>query len=371
MIYLDYAATTPIDPKVIDTMIDFMKLTYGNPSSKYYQQAEDAKKALKIAHDQVAELLNCKSMDIQFNGGATEGNNFVLKGIADANKNKGKHIITTRVEHKAILSTCHYLESNGYEISYLKVNMHGQIEIEELKETIRPDTILVSIMWANNEIGTINPIKNLAKLCNEKKILFHTDATQAVGKIDIDLDDVPVDFLTCSAHKLYGPKGVGATFIRSSKYGRKPTITPLIHGGAQEDNLRAGTESLHNIVGFGKACEIARTDMSNYLPKIVDIEKDIITQLSAIPNIIFNSPNDNKIPGIINFSIPGINNEFAIKLLSEHYALSSGSACAIGEPSHVLKELGHDESDYFRISLGKFSEKIDLDNLKFILLKFL
>lgn len=367
MIYLDYAATTPIDPRVIDEMTDFMKNCYGNPSSKYYHQAEQAKKALSTARGRVASLFNCKTQDILFNSGATEGNNFILKGIADSHKEKGKHIITSVAEHKAVLSTCKYLEEQGYEVTYLPIDQNGMISLENLKRAFRPDTILVSIMWANNEIGSINDIDAIANICKERKVFFHTDATQAVGKIDINLDKIPVDFLTCSAHKLYGPKGIGATFIRSSKYGRKPKITPLIHGGAQEFGLRAGTESLHNIVGFGKACEIAQTEMNEYLNHIRKIENDVINQLKTIPTIIFNSPSTNKIPGIINFSIPGVNNEYVIKILSEDYSISSGSACAIGEPSHVLNELNIFESNYIRISVGKFSKYVVLTNLVNIL----
>ncbi|MBN2836540.1 MAG: cysteine desulfurase [Candidatus Delongbacteria bacterium] len=363
MIYLDYAATTPLDPTVIEEMYNFMKSCYGNPSSKYYEQSEQSKTAIRTARERVANLFNCKPEDILFNSGATEGNNFILKGIADAYKHKGQHIITSVAEHKAILSTCKYLETQGYDITYLPVNKQGVVELESLEKAFRNDTILVSIMWANNEIGSINDINTISKKCKEQGILFHTDATQIVGKLPIDLKQIEVDFLTCSAHKLYGPKGIGATFIRSSKYGRKPKITPLIHGGAQENGLRAGTESLHNIVGFGKACEISQSEMNNYIKHIEAIENDIIEQLKTLPTIQFNSPKDNKIPGIINFSIPGINNEFAIKMLSEHYSISSGSACAIGEPSHVLKELGNEESDYFRISLGKFTKNIDITEM--------
>lgn len=363
MVYLDYAATTPVDPQVIESMYEYMKSCYGNPSSKYYTQSELAKASLNTARESVSKLINCKPEDIQFNSGATEGNNFILKGVADSLKDKGKHIITSSVEHKAILSTCKYLESNGFKVTYLPVNEFGQISLEDLKSSIKDTTILVSIMWGNNEIGSLNDIKSISDICLDNKVKLHTDATQVLGKLKIDLEDIKVDFLTCSAHKIYGPKGIGATYIRSSKYGIKPKITPLIHGGAQEDNLRAGTESTHNIVGFGKACEIALNTMDSYIPQIKKVEQDILDQLSVIPNIKFNGYDTNKVPGIINFTIPDLNNEFAIKTLSKDYALSSGSACAIGEPSHVLKELGHTKSDYFRISIGKFTESVDLSGM--------
>lgn len=363
MIYLDYAATTPIDPEVIEIMYEYMKSCYGNPSSKYYTQSQLAKDALKTARENVSKILNCNPRDIQFNSGATEGNNFILKGVANSLKYKGNHIITSSVEHKSIINTCKYLETKGFEVTYLPVNKFGQINLNDLRSSIKDTTILVSIMWGNNEIGSLNDIKSISNICIENNIKFHTDATQVLGKIKLDLDLVKVDFLTCSAHKIYGPKGVGATFMKSSKYGIKPKITPLIHGGSQEDNLRAGTESTHNIVGFGTACKIAVRTMDIYIPQIKKMEQNIIDQLSVIPNIKFNCYDTNKVPGIINFTIPELNNEFAIKVLSKYYAISSGSACAIGEHSHVLKAIGHNKSDYFRISIGKFTNSVDLTKM--------
>lgn len=355
MIYLDNAATTPLDPEVLETMIEYMKTEYGNPSSKYYPQAERAKKALRHARSLVANLIHTEDDDeIIFSSGATEGNNMIIKGVADAYQEKGNHIITTCIEHKAVLEPCKYLETKGYEVTYLLVDTKGRISLEELEQAITNETILISIMWGNNEIGTIQPIKEISEICKKHDVLFHTDATQVVGKVPINLQELNIDFLTFSAHKLYGPKGTGAVYIRNDEYGLKPELTPLFHGGAQEDHLRAGTHAMHNIVGFGKACEVAARDMNTYIPQMKQTEEEFIEKLNkTIPEAIINGDLNNKIPGILSITIPGISNEILIKKLSDQYALSSGSACGLGEPSYVLSNINAMSSNTLRVVFPK------------------
>ncbi|PAB60534.1 cysteine desulfurase family protein [Anaeromicrobium sediminis] len=380
MIYLDNNATTPIDPEVFDAMEPYLKEEYGNPSSKYYLKAENAKKAVEKAREQVASLINSDPTEIIFTGGASESNNFIIKGVADYQKfieNSGNHIITSKVEHKAVLQTCKFLngevfmnseENNmyapkvdrGYEVTFLDVNEYGQVSTENLSNNINDNTILTSLIWGNNEIGSLNDILSLAKVCKEKDILFHSDATQVLGKLDIDISKVPVDFLSFSAHKLYGPKGVGAAFIRSGEF-LMPDITALIHGGSQEYGYRAGTHAVHNIVGFGKACEIAKRDMNDYIEKIKKSEIEVRNALKEkFNNIVFLGDPNNHIPGTISFILPDKHNELYIKQISDRIAISSGSACSINEPSYVLDAIGrkNDNTHFFRMSIGKFEKTI-------------
>ncbi len=383
MIYLDNSATTPIDPEVKDAMMPYLTEEYGNPSSKYYTLAENAKKAVEESREKIARLINAEPDEIIFTSCASESNNMIIKGVADYKKyveNKGNHIITSVTEHKSVLQPCKFLagfedaltnkERNrfkpgkkverkidrGYEVSFLPVNKYGQVEAAVLKNAIKDTTTLVSLIWGNNEIGTLNPIFDLASLCKSKGVLFHSDATQILGKVRIDVKEVPVDFLSFSAHKLYGPKGIGACFIRKSNYGLKPAMTALIHGGSQEDGYRAGTHCVHNIVGFGKAAEIALRDMDSYLPKIIDLEKQLKEELKrAIPNSEFNGHPEQKIPGVISVTLPGINNELLIKKLKDTVAISTGSACSADEPSYVLDAIGKGSAtrNTIRLSVSK------------------
>jgi cysteine desulfurase len=360
MIYLDNAATTPLDSRVLETMYEFMKTTYGNPSSKYYNQAENSKKILNWAREEVAKLINCQPDEIIFTSGATESNNFILKGVANAFKDKGKHIVTTKVEHSSVLEVCRYLERCGYEVTYLDVDHYGRVDPEELKRSIKEDTILVSVVWGNNEIGTINDVKSIAEICKEKGVLFHTDATQALGKIKVNLAEIEADFLSISAHKIYGPKGVGACFIRKDKNGLRIKVEPLLHGGEQEYSLRAGTQPVHNIVGFGKACEIVREEMHVYVKNILMLEEMFVKKLLAeIPKAKINGDLSNKLPGILSITIEGINNELFLKWVSDRYALSSGSACSINKPSQVLKAIGMEQysKNTIRVSIGRFNNE--------------
>lgn len=398
MIYLDNSATTPIDPEVLDAMLPYLKEEYGNPSSRYYSLAVNAYNAVEKAREQVASLINADPKEIIFTGGASESNNFIIKGVADYKKyyeESGNHIITSTVEHKSVLQTCKFLNGDvfwnkseksiaskflkkknetkkidrGYEVSFLPVNKYAQVEEDTFKNAIKDNTILASFIWGNNEIGSLNDIEGLCKIAKDKNILFHSDATQVLGKIDIDVKKLPVDFLSMSAHKIYGPKGVGAAFVRQSGLSNYK-ITSLIHGGLQEDGYRAGTSAVHNIVGFGKACEIAKRDMNEYIKKISEMEIETKKMLTEkYPGVEFLGDPDNHIPGVIGMLIPGIINDMFIKDMAdkEVCAISSGSACGIGEPSYVIKEIGiwDRSSSFLRLTLSRFSNINDLKTESF------
>lgn len=383
MIYLDNSATTPIDPEVLDAMLPYLKEEFGNPSSRHYTLAKNAERAVEEAREKLASLINCKPEELIFTSGASESNNFIIKGVADYKKfyeNKGNHIITSKVEHKSVIQCCKFLngevyfnkEKNkrkslvskttenikidrGFEATFLDVNEYGQVEASTLLDSIKDSSILVSLIWGNNELGSLNNILELSKVAKDKGVLFHSDATQVLGKIDIDTQKIPVDFLSFSAHKIYGPKGIGATFMRKGKYAL-PNLTALIHGGLQENGYRAGTHAVHNIVGFGKAAEIAKRDMNTYMAKIKELEIEAKKLLKEkVPNIEFLGDPENHIPGVISMLIPGVINEMLIKDLGDKVAISSGSACSIGEPSYVVEAIGKGEcsSNFIRVSLNK------------------
>lgn len=364
MIYLDNAATTPMDPEVLETMIEYMKTEYGNPSSKYYPQALRAQEALKHARSQVADLLGCDPEYLLFTSGATESNNFIIKGVAEKYHRKGNHIITSKIEHKAVLETCKHLEKQGFQVTYVGNDELGHVNIDELEDAIKDETILVSIMWGNNEIGTLNDIEKISTLCRKKDILFHTDATQVVGKVDMNLKKVPVDFMSMSAHKIYGPKGIGIAYIGPDDLGLRYKLPALLDGGDQEYKMRAGTHAMHNIVGFGKACEVAKRDMNEYVPIILGVENELKKELlKARPDITFNGDQDDKIPGLLSINIPGINNELFCKQVSGELAISTGSACSISDGSYVIESLNSiDNHLILRVTLGKLS---DFSVLKF------
>ena len=388
MIYLDNSATTQIDPEVLDAMLPYLKEEYGNPSSRYYTLAINAEKAVEKAREQLALLINANPKDIIFTSGASESNNFIIKGIADYKKyyeEKGNHIITSTVEHKSVLQACKFLNGDifwnksdatvasqflkkkkslkkvdrGFEVTFLPVNEYGQITEASFKDSIKENTILASFIWGNNEIGSLNNIEKLCNIAKERDILFHSDATQVLGKIDIDVTKIPIDFLSFSAHKLYGPKGIGAAFIRQNDI-TDFKMTSLIHGGLQERGYRGGTSAVHNIVGFGKACEIAKRDMNEYIKKISKLEIETKKMLiERYPGIEFLGDPENHIPGVIGALIPNIVNDMMIKDIGDKIAISSGSACGIGEPSYVIQEIGlsHRSSSFIRITLGKFNNE--------------
>lgn len=362
MLYLDNSATTPILPEVLDAMLPYLKEEFGNPSSKYYTLAENAKKAVAIARQQVATLLGCEPDEIIFTSGATESNNMILKGVADFYQNQGNHIVTTKVEHPSVLETCKYLETKGIKVTYLDVDQYGRINLSQLEEIISNNKpILISVIWGNNEIGSLNEIERIALLCEEHKIFFHSDATQVLGKVKFNLNDLPgINFMSCSAHKVHGPKGVGAAVIRRNELGLKTKLTPLLHGGGQENDYRSGTLAVHNIVGFGKAAEIAYLNIDNNINKLLELEaqcKRILHQKFG-EILVYNNDDSNKIPGVISIQLKGVNNELFIRKIADQVALSTGSACSSTKPSHVLQAIGKELSEVrqtLRITISPFT----------------
>lgn len=360
--YFDNAATTKIRPEVVDTMMPFITENYGNPSS-IYKISRGNKEAVEKAREQIANAINAKTNEIYFTAGGSESDNWALKGIADSYSNKGKHIITSCIEHHAILHTCEYLETKGYEITYLPVDEYGKIRMEDLKNAIREDTILVSIMFANNEIGTIQPIAEIGALCKEKNIIFHTDAVQAVGHVPIDVEAMNINLLSMSGHKFYGPKGIGALYI-----GKGLKIGSYIHGGAQERKRRAGTENVPGIVGMGKALELAVNEMNEEVSRLTALRSKLIDGiLNTIPHARLNGHPTDRLPGNVNISFEFIEGESMLLLLDMQgiYA-SSGSACTSGslDPSHVLLAIGlpHEKAHgSLRLSMGHFTTEADVD----------
>lgn len=339
VVYMDYSATTYTKDEVLKEMLPYFTQHFGNPSSTY-GLARETTKAIDVARERVAKALNCDRSEVYFTGGGSEADNWALKGVAFANASKGKHIITTRIEHHAILHTCEYLQKLGFEITYLNVNEEGFIDLEELKRAIRKDTILVSVMFANNEIGTIEPIKEIGKICKENGVLFHTDAVQAIGHVEIDVKEMNIDLLSLAAHKFYGPKGIGALYIR-----RGVRIDNLIHGGAQERNRRAGTENIASIVGLGKAIEMATTDIEEKSKRLKALRDKLIDGLlEKVPYTRLNGPrNEGRLNNNVNICFNFIEGEGILLWLDEAgICASSGSACTSGslDPSHVLLSIG-------------------------------
>lgn len=362
MLYLDNSATTKVLKEVYDEMIPYISEYYGNPNSKYYEQALIASDAVNLARNRVAQFLNCNNEEIIFTSGSTESNNFFLKGYCHANKEKGKHIIVSSIEHSCIMNTAKFLEEEGYKVTFLPVNKNGMVDIKDLKNSIQKDTILVSIMWANNELGSMNDIKSLSKECHKHGIAFHTDATQVAGKYKIDLEEYKdIDFLSLSGHKFYGPKGIGIAFIRKDSNGMYPKITPLLHGGEQEFGFRSGTLAVHQIVGIGKAAEIALNDLDDNIKKLKKYEKEFISKLKQAfgDKIVINNNFDNKIPGLVSVRIKGYNNQLFLKNASNIISASTGSACSNAKPSYVLKACGYTDEEIretIRFSLSAYGD---------------
>lgn len=361
-VYMDNAATTALRRDVLDAMMPYLTDIYGNPSSLHYF-GQEAHKAVENARHQVASALNAEDNEIVFTGCGTEADNMALKGIAEKYQSKGKHIITSSVEHHAILHTCEYLEKHGFEVTYLPVDEYGMVKAEQVRDAIRSDTILVSIMFANNEVGTIMPIKEIGAVCREKGVFFHTDAVQAVGHVAIDVKAMNIDLLSLSAHKLHGPKGVGALYIRKGIVG-----PPLLHGGAQERRKRAGTENVAGIVGLGKAIEIACSDIEGTSKRMCYLRDKLINGIEAsIPEVKLNGHRTERLPGNVNFSIKYIEGESILLMLDINgIAASSGSACTSGslDPSHVLLAMGmpHETAHgSLRLTLGDDTTEDDID----------
>lgn len=361
-VYLDYSATTPVKEEVVREMLPFFTERYGNPSS-LYSVGLDAKAGLDEARARVAGLINAEPKEIFFTSCGTESDNWVLEGTANALKNKGRHIITSRIEHHAILHTCEYLEKLGFEITYLDVDGDGFVSPEALEKAIRKDTILVSIMMVNNEIGTIEPIKELAAVAKAHGVLFHTDAVQGLGNVPIDVKDLGVDFLSMSAHKIYGPKGVGALYMRKGV-----RITNFMHGGAQETKRRAGTENLAGIAGFGKAAELAAANLEQHIEHSTKLRNYFWEQIEAnISGVTLNGSREKRHPGNLNVSFDYIEGESILLMLDAFgISISTGSACSSKSlvPSHVLEAIGISITKMngtVRFTVGDFTMKEDID----------
>ena len=338
IIYFDNSATTKIKREVLEEMIPYLTKEYGNASS-LYSIGRKSKRAIEKARKQVAELINCKTNEIYFTGSGSESDNMALKGYAYANKEKGNHIITSKIEHPAILETCKNLEEKGFEISYIDVNEDGIIKLNELEKAIKPTTIIISIMFANNEIGTIQPIDEIGKIAKKNNIIFHTDAVQAIGNTQIDVEKLNIDMLSLSGHKIHAPKGIGALYIKNGV-----NIEKIINGGHQEKDKRAGTENVANIVGLGKACEIANINLESHIRNLKRLRDYYIFKLKKeMPNLIrINGTMERRLPGNANISFKGANaTEIIFKLDEKNICVSSGSACSSGNksPSHVLKAI--------------------------------
>ncbi|MBI5970010.1 MAG: cysteine desulfurase NifS [Deltaproteobacteria bacterium] len=363
-IYFDHNATTPVDPEVLDAMLPFLKEEFGNPSSIHWA-GRNSRKAIEEGRDKVCRLLNCANLELIFTSSGTEGDNHAIKGVAYAKKEKGNHIITTKVEHPAVLNTCKHLAKDGFETTYLDVDSDGMIDLEVLKAAITPKTILISIMYANNETGVILPIKEIGDIAKARDVTFHTDAVQAAGKIPLDAQKLNVDLLTISGHKLYGPKGTGALFAK-----RGVRLVPLIHGGHHDRNRRGGTENVAGIAGLGKAAEIAMRDMEKESAQLSTLRNRIEKGLAEkIPHIKVNGHADKRLPNTANISFEFVEGEsLLLNLDMKGIAASSGSACTSGslEPSHVLLAMGltHEMSHgSVRFSLGKSNTAGDVEYL--------
>lgn len=363
-IYLDNHSTTKVDPLVVEAMLPYFTENYGNASSKSHEFGWKAEASVDLARKLIARLLKCEPRDIIFTSGATESINLAIKGAAELHSAKGNHIITTVIEHEAVLDSCKNLERKGFDVTYVKVNENGIVDPMDIADAITEKTFLVSVMYVNNEIGTIQPIKEIAKLCKAKKILFHTDATQAVGKLPIDLSKLGIDMLSFSSHKMYGPKGVGALY----KTGKLPRvrIAPQIDGGAQEKGLRAGTLNVPGIVGLGKACEIASKELENEVVRISLLRDRLYNGIiSAVKGVRLNGDPVKRIPGNMNISIEGIDAD-SLMISMKEVAVSTGSACSSEavEPSHVLSAIGLDKDlmrSTIRFGVGRFNTEEEIE----------
>ena len=361
-IYLDYSATTPVDPRVAEKMIPYLVEKFGNPASRSHSFGWEAEAAVEAARDQVAALVNADPKEIIWTSGATESDNLAIKGAAYFYAGKGKHLITVKTEHKAVLDTCRELERQGFEVTYLDVQENGLIDLEALKAAIRPDTILISVMFVNNEIGVTQPVAEIGEICREKGIVFHVDAAQATGKIEIDLATLKVDLMSFSAHKTYGPKGIGALYVR-----RKPRVRleAQMHGGGHERGFRSGTLPTHQIVGMGEAFRIAREEMVEENKRIGALRDRLFKGLSEIEAVYVNGDLEQRVPHNLNISFAYVEGESMLMAVKD-LAVSSGSACTSAslEPSYVLRALGRNDElahSSIRFTLGRFTTEEEID----------
>jgi cysteine desulfurase len=361
-IYLDYSATTPVDPRVVDAMLPYLREQFGNPASRSHVFGWEAERAVERAREQVAELAGADPREIIWTSGATESINLALKGAAEFYRDKGRHLVTVRTEHKATLDTMRELERSGFEVTYLEVQPDGLLDLAQLEATLRPDTILVSVMFVNNEIGVIQDIEAIGAMCRERGILFHVDAAQASGKVPIDLGRLQVDLMSFSAHKTYGPKGIGALYVR-----RKPRVRleAQIHGGGHERGLRSGTLPTHQIVGMGEAFRIAKEEMSSDNERIRGLRDRLLAGLTEIPEVYVNGDMHRRVPHNLNVSFNFVEGESLIMAVKE-VAVSSGSACTSAslEPSYVLRALGRSDElahSSIRFTVGRFTNREEID----------
>jgi cysteine desulfurase len=365
-IYLDCHATTPMDKRVLEAMMPYFTEHFGNPSSLTHAYGWAAEAAVKQARNTLAEALNATSEEIIFTSGATEANNLAIKGVAEAYFSKGRHIITVQTEHRAILEPCQYLESLGFEITWLPVQEDGIIDLGVLQKAIRPDTILVSVMAANNEIGVLQPLAEIGKICRSQQVLFHTDAAQAIAKIPLDVEVMKIDLMSLTAHKIYGPKGIGALYVRR----RQPRVrlAAQIQGGGQEKGLRAGTLYTPQIVGFAKAVELGLAEQTTESQRQLELKNHLWQKLSQLPGIHLNGHPTQRLPGNLNISIEGVDGSALLLGLQSKVALSSGSACSANSsrPSHVLTALGRSEKLAYaslRFGIGRFNTPAEIDEV--------
>ncbi|OGA16586.1 MAG: IscS subfamily cysteine desulfurase [Betaproteobacteria bacterium RIFCSPLOWO2_02_FULL_63_19] len=361
-IYLDYSATTPVDPRVAEKMIPYLTEHFGNPASRSHAYGWEAEKAVEDARGHVAALINADPKEIVWTSGATEGNNLAIKGAAHFYKGKGRHIITQKTEHKAVLDTCRELERQEFEVTYLDPEQNGIVDLEKFKAAIRPDTIVATIMFVNNEIGVIQPVEQIAEICRSKGIIFHCDAVQAAGKLEIDLQKFKADLLTITAHKMYGPKGIGALYIR-----RKPRvrIEAQIHGGGHERGMRSGTLPTHQIVGFGEAARLAKLEMATDNERIRGLRDRLLNGIRDLEEVYVNGDLEHRIPGNLNVSFNFVEGESLIMAIKD-IAVSSGSACTSAslEPSYVLRALGRSDElahSSIRFTLGKYTTAEEIE----------
>ncbi len=363
-IYLDYAATTPVDPRVADKMMHCLTMDglFANPASRSHIYGWQAEEAVEDARNQVAELIKADPREIVWTSGATEANNLAIKGVAAGYKDKGRHIISSAIEHKAVLDSCQWLETQGFELTYLQPNAQGLISPEQVEEAIRPDTILISLMHVNNELGVINPIQAIGEVARQHQVLFHVDAAQSVGKLDLDMGKMPVDLLSVSAHKMYGPKGIGALYVR-----RQPKILleAQIHGGGHERGMRSGTLPTHQIVGFGEAAQIAIESMAEERQCIATLRQQLWQGISQLDGVVLNGDVDQRVAGILNVSFADVDGETLLMALKD-LAVSTGSACASAdlEPSYVLTALGVSREmahSAIRFSIGRYTTAADIE----------
>ena len=361
-IYLDYSATTPVDPRVAEKMIPYLTEFFGNAASRSHAFGWKAEEAVEEARAHVAALINADPKEIVWTSGATEGNNLAIKGAANFYKTKGKHIITQKTEHKAVLDTCRELERQGFEVTYLEVQSNGLVDLKKFEAAIRPDTILASIMMVNNEIGVIQPVWEIAEICRKKGVVYHCDAVQGGGRIEIDMQKFKADLLTITAHKMYGPKGIGALYVR-----RKPRvrIEAQIHGGGHERGFRSGTLATHQIVGFGEAAHLAKLEMATENERIRALRDRLLKGMQDIDEVYVNGDLERRIPHNLNVSFNFVEGESLIMAVKD-LAVSSGSACTSAslEPSYVLRSLGRSDElahSSIRFTLGRFTTEEEID----------